>query len=74
MARAVSIWLIMSDVEVPLAAFTVKHECQTWIDRYPTPQRLTVLRMKDNPVRPDIGVLSSSPSKNVTKEFIKDAQ
>lgn len=36
MARAHTIWIVVSDTEgVPIRAFTVKHELKTWLDRRP---------------------------------------
>ena len=35
MARAHTIWLVVSDRLGPLKAFTVKHELKTWLDKQP---------------------------------------
>lgn len=52
MSRSTSIWLVVNADAVPLAAFTVKHECQTWLSHFTGPARdgMSVYKMRDNPV------------------------
>ena len=55
MARSHAIWLVMqvwhTKPREPLAAFTVKHECVTWLDKRSEAARLDLrlFRMDDNP-------------------------
>jgi hypothetical protein len=51
-ARSHAIWLLINPAKVattgPLAAFTVKHECVSWLDRHYA-AGLKLYRMDDNP-------------------------
>ena len=52
MARSHAIWVVTNPAKVsavgPLACFTVKHECASWLDRHFTPG-LKLFRCDDNP-------------------------
>jgi len=46
MARAETIWIVKGDIQL-LAAFTVKHELETWLSKRDDLDRLTVFRLPD---------------------------
>lgn len=51
MARSVTIWLVTGSESEPLAAFTVKHELVTWLERWQMREDdCTVWKMADKPV------------------------
>lgn len=56
MARATNIYLVTDLYEKPVAAFTVKHECATWLSRRKARvgiQYLQVCRIKDGGNSPE---------------------
>lgn len=52
MARAVSIWVVMStSASLPVGVFTVKHEMRAWCQRERTPDNTRVYRYGDGSSR-----------------------
>jgi len=49
MARAETIWIVLSDAGAvdPVAAFTVKHELETWLSRREDRSELLIYRLPD---------------------------
>jgi hypothetical protein len=51
MPRSNAIWVVMRlHSAIPVAAFTVKHELITWLDRNNTACQHRVFRLLDNPL------------------------
>jgi len=76
MARSHAIWLVCAyagESKIPVAAFTVKHELQSWLDKRfkGDKNQLQIFRMIDNPYYDANDVLHTVPN-DVTKDFIDD--
>ena len=72
MARAHAIWILTESTFYPVAAFTVKHELVTFLDKQPNPDpTLKVIRVVDRPFWKtwEDGQISAEPE-DVTEEFI----
>jgi hypothetical protein len=40
MARSPAVWIVVNDIGIPVAAFTVKHELCTWLWKFENPQSI----------------------------------
>lgn len=46
MARASYIWIVLNSLGRPMAAFTVKHELQTWLEQRTSGTAWRVMRIR----------------------------